>query len=312
MERGIVLSPQFIRRPVGDVLFKSAVDDLELRKYLLYWDKINVPRSTFVDFDCEQFKLLEHCGVLQRTLYGPKFNMYAFKMEKTRNSSLRNIHCGQGVGIGKIIDSYDIALDTYVGEQILDAHNDVFALLDSQEPGCWSKAQMSEHLISFDNLRSRALEINLYNILPVPSPDTNLEDILEFRQKRQAELLAFRCYIDELYSAIQNSQDPARAYTSQFNKLNLSLIDLNTTMNVSKIKVVVDSLRSVFNSADSIIGTGITVGSAQAVASYLSWDPLIAGIAAAGLVLAPKLIPKSSNTLPQHMTYIKDVRSTFK
>lgn len=57
----IVLSPQFTRLPTGDVLFKSAVDDFELRKYVTYWDKIDVPRSSFIDIDidCHKFRMLE-------------------------------------------------------------------------------------------------------------------------------------------------------------------------------------------------------------------------------------------------------------
>lgn len=311
MDRGIVLSPKFIYRPTGDVLFESSVDDFELRKYLLYWDKINVPRSTYIDFDCDQFRLLQDAGRLERTAYGPQYDGYVFNLANSQEIYMRNIRFGGRTGLGKIDNCRNVALDRHVGEQILNAHNDVFMLLDAKEPGCWSKGQMSSSPITFDEKNERGVEINLYNLLPVPSADTSLLDIIKFKDSRHDELVAFRVYLDDLYQSIRNSQDPARAFNTEMNRLNLALIDLNKVMKESRFRVVVDSLRSVLNGFDGIVGLGLAAGTATTLTSALGVPPLVAGLSAAGLAIAPKLIPQSNSNIPSHFTYIKSVRSTF-
>lgn len=305
MDRGIVLSPQFSFLPTGGVFFKSAIDELELRKYLLYWDKINVPKSSFLDFDCSQFRLLQSAGVLDRTPYGKTYRTYAMGMNNSHELSMRDIGLGEGVGLAKISDCTNIRLDRYAGDEILRAHEDVYMLLESQEAGCWSKGQMTSTLMSFDAKNKQAIEINLHNLLPIPSVDTPLENILEFKSKRYDELLAFRVYLDDFYQSIINSADVPRAYNTEMNRLDLSLRDLNRTMKESKFKVVIDSLRSVMGSMDGILGLSF---GAAGIATSFGVTPLVAGLSGAGVGVAAKLIPQSKTSLPKELTYIKSIR----
>ena len=69
MERGIVISPDFHFLPNGSTYFEAAVDQDELRKYLLYWDKIEVPLTSMVLFECSDFDFLNDAGILTRTPY---------------------------------------------------------------------------------------------------------------------------------------------------------------------------------------------------------------------------------------------------
>ncbi|WP_318444548.1 DUF6236 family protein [Photobacterium leiognathi] len=305
MERGIVLSPQFSFLPTGEVFFKSAVDEMELRKYLLYWDKINVPKSSFLDFDCHQFRFLQKAGVLERTPYGQEYNMYALGMNNSRNLMMRNIGLGQGVGLARIDDCTNIHLDRYAGDEILRAHEDVYMLLESKNKGCWSKGQVASELMSFDAEDKQSLEFNLYNLLPVPSVDTPLGDILEFKTRRYDELLAFRIYLDELYQSIISSADIPRAYNTEMTKLELSLRDLNRTMKESKIQIVIDSLRSVMGGMGEILGLSL---GAIGAASTFGVTPLIAGLSGAGIGIAAKVIPQSKNSIPKELTYIKSIK----
>ncbi|HIF9467180.1 TPA: DUF6236 family protein [Photobacterium damselae] len=308
MDRGIVLSPQFSFLPTGDVLFKSAVDELELRKYLLYWDKINVPRSTFLDFDCSQFRFLQSTGVLERTQYGKDYNMYAMGLSNSNHCTIKNIRLGQGIGLAKITDCTNIHLDKYAGDEILRAHEDIYMLLESQNKGCWSKGQIASQLMSFDTQDKQAVEFNLYNLLPIPSIETPLEDILEFKLRRYDELLAFRVYLDDFYQSIINSADIPRAYNTEMTRLELSLIDLNRTMQASKIKVCLNSLRSVMGGMDSILGIGL---GAMGVASMFGVTPIVAGLAGAGIGVATKMIPQSKTSIPKELTYIKSIRKNL-
>ena len=304
MDRGIVLSPQFSFLPTGSVFFKSAIDELELRKYLLYWDRINIPKSSFLDFDCSQFRLLQSAGVLDRTPYGKTYNTYAMSMNNSHNLSMR-IELGGEIGLAKINDCTHIHLNRYAGDEILRAHEDVYMHLESKEAGCWSKGQMTSTLMSFDAKNKQAIEINLHNLLPIPSVDTPLEDILEFKSKRYDELLAFRVYLDGFYQSIINSADIPRAYSTEMNRLDLSLRDINRTMKESKIKVAIDSLRSVMGSMDGILGLSF---GAAGIATLFGVTPLIAGLSGAGVGVAAKLIPQSKTSIPKELTYIKSIR----
>ncbi|MEX5486294.1 DUF6236 family protein [Proteus mirabilis] len=80
------------------------------------------------------------------------------------------------------------------------------------------------------------VELELYDMLPVPSADTPLDDILTFKDKRKDELIAFRCYLDEINEAIISAKDVPRAKNMQLAKLELALKDIDKTIRESGIK----------------------------------------------------------------------------
>lgn len=305
MERGIVLSPKFSRLPTGDVLFKSAVDEFELRKYLTYWDKIDVPKSSFIEFDCHQFRELEASGHLSRTVYGEKRYPIGAKIS----------HCHQtylgGIFSAEIDDCTNLTINKACGEQILKAHEDVYMLRSGKEPGQWSKAQVSTDLISFNAEDKEAIEMELYNMLPVPNAETPLEQILEFKVKRHDELVAFRGYLDDMYQQIIGSADIPRARNTQLNRLERAIRDVDKTMKESKIKVFADSLRSVLSGLDGIVGTGLAIGTA-ATASVIGTTPLIAGLSGSALIVGTKVMRQSKNVAKNDLTYLKSLRSNFR
>ena len=151
MNRGIVLSPDFKFLPNGRTFFKASSDPDELRKYLLYWDKIDVPLTRLVRFSSSDFDFLSDSGVLTRTPYAVHNHSFA-----------------------EIRDSYRITLPRAAGIEILEAHNAVFALMTSREPGLWSKAQMSTDLMAVNGVSREVIEIELYNLVPVPNDLTPL------------------------------------------------------------------------------------------------------------------------------------------
>ncbi|MFH4797971.1 DUF6236 family protein [Vibrio alginolyticus] len=302
MERGVVLSPKFVELPTGSVRFESAVDEFELRKYLTYWDKIDVPRSSMVEFDCWQLTFLEHAGFLKRTRYGrPQSSVGAF----LRGSFDIDIqHCKSA----RIIDCKDITIHKDCGDQILLAHEDVFMQNASKEPGVWSKAQVSTSLKSSGSCSREAIEMELYNLLPVPAVGTTLEDIIKFKETRHDELIKFRCYLDDIYQSVLVAGDIPRAKSTALNRLEQSLIDIQRTMKESKIEYFLDSLRSVVADTSGI--GGLALGGAG-VASILSMDPYVAAAASAGIGIASKFIPQRKDSLPNELTYLKSVRRSF-
>lgn len=304
MERGIVLSPKFVKVPTGHVIFESAIDDFELRKYLTYWDEIDVPRNTLVDFDCRQFRILEAAGQLKRTDYGIPQQFIGVRMQDSHRMFIGK--CNASVVID---DCTQITLDQKAGDQIIAAHEDVFTLRHAQDPGKWSKAQVSSHLMASNYVDKESIEMELYNLLPVPAVNTPLEDIIEFKEKRHDQLIEFRLYLDELYQSILTAGDIPRAKNTAMNRLEQSLIGVNRTMKEAKINYVLDSLRSIKADITGIAGMGL---GGAGIASFIGMSPILAGMAFTGLGIASKLIPQSKNSIPNELVYLKSVRKKFR
>lgn len=284
MERGVVLSPDFCRLPTGGAFFKSAVDDFELRKYLMYWDKIEVPLTTTWMFECQQFDQLQAEGILKQTPYALTNNR-----------------------IGRVKDSFRMTLPKEAGDEILSAHEEVFRVHNFNEPGVWSKAQLSSSVVSSGSIEKESVEFELYDLVPVPSADTPLQDILKFKETRHDELIAFRIYLDEMYQSIIGAVDIPRAKNTELNRLEQSLRDVNRVLKESKIKSAVSSLKSVISGVDGIIGVGVGVASAP----LIPFSPIIAGTVAAGVCIGAKMVMHNNDTTPKELTYIKSIRKQF-
>lgn len=68
------------------------------------------------------------------------------------------------------------------------------------------------------DLQAQCCKININNCFPQPSMDVSFEDILEFKNRRKDELIAFRTKIRELETNIYNANSPEqiRHYEAQF------------------------------------------------------------------------------------------------
>lgn len=285
MKRGVVISPDFHFLPNGSAFFESAVDQSELRKYLLYWDKIEVPLTSMVLFECSDFDFLSDAGVLSRTPYS-----------------------STDVRLMQIRDSYKMTLPKEAGVEILLGHEHVFSELSVQEPGQWSKAQMTTSLMNKNEVRRESIEIELYNAIPIPNLDTPLNDVLEFKETRSDELIALRTHLDDLYQKIISSADIPRAKVTEYQRLETSIKDVYNVLNESKIKVTLTSMKSVVSGVDGIIGVAAGVASAP----FIPFSPLIAGLASAGISVAGKMLMHSRNSIPKEFTYLKSIEKELR
>ena len=159
----------------------GGLDPSELRFSLLYWDKFVFPRSNLLGFgggEAEEF--LISAGVLQKPIYTFSGGDFA-----------------------------SLVFDTYMR---------AFSDLENKEPGIWSLSQGEKSLFinSAANLIDHSgLSLELIRAIPVPAAEVPLNEILEFKERRNAELMIFRAHIDKLVFEIQNS--PAR--TDEFNRI---------------------------------------------------------------------------------------------
>jgi hypothetical protein len=228
--RGIVVAPRF--EFDGQTLHFPGLVGVEaedLRKYLLYWDKIDYPNNNLIGTGTgpnEHF--LIEAGVLRRT-------------------DIRFTSFSGNIGYGYIL-----------------AQAQALQINNQREPGLWSMVQTANRLFlpSEVSHETRALEIELYNVLPVPSEEVSLEDILRFKERRNDELLALRAAMDELYLEVIDSSDVPRAKTAALRRLENSLRNLHTATNESWASKLLASLRVELNMPN--IATHAVVGAALA------------------------------------------------
>lgn len=99
--------------------------------------------------------------------------------------------------------------------------------LDESEPGLWSIGRSGGNFeaTSATSAPIRTIEFELYDALPTPGPGVPLEDVLDHKGRRQAELDAVRAYLDELYLYASNCKDLPRAKSTTLEKLEKALED---------------------------------------------------------------------------------------
>lgn len=277
-KRGIVISPPFELCQCGGVSFGGDPDPLELRKYLTYWDKIDYPTTNLIHVHSNEIDFLA--------------NAQAVKRSQINFQSVGGEH-----GIAKMFVA---------------AQESAYQINEQAEPGCWDIAQLSQSPFYTSNNSRAMVDFELYGMLPVPSINTPFEDILEFKARRNDELLAFRGYLDEIYLAIVGAKDINRAKQAEVRKLQDAISAVDRVMSENGIKKTVTNLRNTLNThfSEAILAG---VGSAGLSAfSAIHMTPLLAGMAGAGLVIAHKTIQSGgSNTIPAHLNYLSSMRKAF-
>jgi hypothetical protein len=76
------------------------------------------------------------------------------------------------------------AINSGQGEFFIQAQEVTFRKNQEEEPGCWTIEQLADIPFYTQQSASVGVEVELYDILPVPSADTPLADILKFKEKR--------------------------------------------------------------------------------------------------------------------------------
>ncbi|MBL4794783.1 MAG: hypothetical protein JKY24_04595 [Pseudomonadales bacterium] len=274
-KKGIVLSPSFKPLPGGGLQCGGDSSPLELRKYLMYWDEIDYPSNSLIHVSSPDIDFLETTNSLKRTKVF--FQGY--------------VNSGNG--------------EFFIAAQ-------ESALMENQktEPGSWTLAQLSGVPFYSQAQAGIAVDFELYGMLPVPSENTPLADILEFKEQRPDEIIALRTYLDEIYQKIISSADIPRANNTEISKLEIAIKDLNKALNESVINQTVSSIRNIINlDFTEILSLGI---GAAGLTSLIPMSPLLAGMAGAGIAVGLKYINMpNSEKCPSQFNYLNSVRKNF-
>ena len=248
MERGVIITPNYKVLDGGGLHLEGNVDPINLRKYLLFWDKIDYPVNNMV-------------------------------------------HVDGGIDIQLLIKE-GIATSTEISFQKMEAHENGFIFLASQmiafeknnksKDKEWSIAQPTQNLIIPQEYSKRqgCLTFELYDAVQVPTADVPLQEIVEFKMRRNAELLALRDSMDSVVDQIMASQDIPKRKNKALNKLHRDLNDFNRVMKETNFEHAKRSLTSI--ATDPWFGVA---GAGSLVKDYLpeNYQPYVQSLNVAAL-----------------------------
>lgn len=248
--RGLVIAPRYEARADGALYFPGSVhiEANALRFYLLYWDRLDYPLSNvFHVVSPPDITFLEKENVLKRT-------------QVTAPTAAAGFGAAYAIGQFAVLRS---------------RNND--------EPGLWSLAQTGTGFLlpKSESEESRSLEIELYQALPVPSEKVSLADVLDFKAKRNGELLALRNAMDGLYQETIGAADLPRAKTTAMNVIEKTVSDLHKVTREAWPSRMLSSLKMEYTLPN-------VVGGAVLLASQFGLEGAILGALGSCLKFEPK------------------------
>jgi len=260
MDRGIITPSMEIISNGPSFSIKAGIPPEKLRYYSLYWDKVIVTDSNvFASGISGELETLVDAGILKKETARVNFN------GRFDGSALTKLHFQ---GLAQVTSTFT-----------------------NQNPGQWAIHQSGDQVIVPENMSSELItaDFQLTRCLPVPKADYPLDKLLEFKLKRNDELLALRSFLDELYLEIAKSADIPRSKIAQIQRLESAIHDLDNIAQqtwgerlLASRKVSLDlNYGALINGAVSagLVGStfatpliGVITGAAQTIVSSLKFE----------------------------------------
>lgn len=198
MTRGVVATPMAWLQVNSDSEFNAqpGMTELEVNYFALYWDRIIIPDNNFISVPIPKQNDLIQSGLVERPLI-------AF----------------QGlVGSGEVAKLL-----------VLAQYRILQSLRNDNKSTDWFYHQIGEEFVlpKSEQVIKDTVRMELANALPVPPPNTNIAEILEFKLRRADELNELHDYIDSLYRGIINSGDIHFEKTKSYADLINAIKNLN-------------------------------------------------------------------------------------
>lgn len=223
-ERGLIIHNDLSAVREGISIRSSDLDPQNLRSQLLFWDKLDFPRGTWITFGdgSPEVEFLKQAGVLTRT---------------------------ETILPDGVID----------GTMILRSMSEAFRIRELASPGMWSVSTIPGlQVFSKDQMEpGRGILVRLHNAIPVPEKEVPLHDILEFRARRRSELLNLRHNLERIYSVIVASPDRALTEQSEFSALQSAISDHVRVSRESRFSLVNLSVDANVNVTPALVA-GVT------------------------------------------------------
>ncbi|NMX98050.1 hypothetical protein HBO43_15730 [Pseudomonas veronii] len=213
--RGIVIAPSLDLDAHKNISYLGTIHPDTFKKYLLYFDKIDIPKTTRIGFESTpDDKFLESAGILEHTLHDEGST---FQPKHTKLNLIEN----------------------------------ALKIRHSVQPGQWSLANHKLSPSENQLTKNPGIEIKIYECLPIPSPESSFDDILNYKDKRKDELLEFRNHLDDIYQLILSQPDTERGLVTAIANLKKSI----TNVNASATKGLLRRVASSFNISLNIEST---------------------------------------------------------
>lgn len=169
--KGIFISPDVTADRFGNIsIHNTEIDEYELRKCALYWDKICNPYSSTVYFgNPAQTEFLVDIGLMECPPVHSEFS------------------------------------NNYPRDLI-----DYFYRKNIKDPAAWSMSEsMSRFLKESGDLQgSNGAIFEIYSAIPIPDKQVPLEELLDFKLKRKDQIESLQLCLDAIYSRVINSGNP--------------------------------------------------------------------------------------------------------
>lgn len=266
MERGVVFTRSELIKTADGRGFKTGrrINRLDINYFLLYWDRLVSPTNNIFHFGlpCED--------------------------ELIRLGKLEVIKFSANSMQGSFYSEFDALSQTKSMDLMRRKHKNID----------WRIHSLNEELnfSDSDSVVKQTLRFDLCNLLPVPGPDVNLNEILEFKERRTDELIALHSYLDELYFEVINSGDFELSKAKAFDGFKRAIADLDALNSQGWRSPIKFNISSSFEFDLSQVLTAATAG----VAALNSEHPLaMLSVGAVASVLGGfiKVTPKMQSVL---------------
>ena len=214
MKRGIIASPnKTVRTSIDGVSFTPNITMQDFYYYILYWDKVVMPTNNIIHQGIPHEELLINEGILER----PRI---AFTSWNTTSSP------------DIIVESQKIVTNDFI---------------KNRKDVDWTLHQIGDEIILGDGMSKEfhSIRVDLNQCLPVPLETTRIEDILNFKLNRDAELSELHNALDNFYIEILNSPDRTfqtrRSLAEVKNAIeNLNIVSQEKFTTASKYNIVTE------------------------------------------------------------------------
>lgn len=229
-ERGVIISNPMEIDGSAIHIKSSNLEHSELRRSLLFWDKIVWPVTNGIHIDAgpdEAFLISE------QRLHRPKFYVN-----------------GDGA------------------KSIAMAFSESYRFLEARDPGRWlmSHGLASLRLNGKQLEPERGVISEFLNVVPIPDRDVPLEDVIAFKEKWNTEAISLREEIDNFYQSWVNSEDRAHQFQKTISRIERASSDMIRVSKESKLPFSMSSWKVSFNitSPDLAKAAFLSLGSATA------------------------------------------------
>lgn len=207
--KGIIVSPPITINGNSIHISKSSIDSVELRRAVIFWDRIVKPVNNIVGLGPSTDELfLTECGIFEEIEINSQF-------------ASGQISSGQ------------------ISQVFANCHLKAFDILEEKEPGLWtlSEGENSFNLIGGERFKyGRGALVELHRAIPLPAGEVPLNDLLEFKIKRRDELIDLKIELDNFFSRINNAIDSEFELQRAVTDIDKKCADVIAVGKESKIK----------------------------------------------------------------------------